>query len=225
MVLRAISTGTSVLVSMLYASGLFKAAPNATTAYATTGPPIPGIGGSQMQPNFGLSEAQFEDQAVCNWWTPDVGRDTEHTCGAGSLRMALSRGVHDALHRAERCARATGVRCILSTEVGLELPSVFVWDVQRSHMRALLIPQRDLAYEAVQTNVRIRVGHPLDTMAVAGDPYAAEFAVSKSVFVEYVDGRTGSVKMTREVFNESDAYCIQLLNESVSEQCLEELQQ
>jgi hypothetical protein len=224
MAFRIAGSASSIVASMVYALGFMR-----NDTVESTPPPLL-VGNPTSSVSFEWSTNDMfpkgslpKDRMACQWWSPDVGRDTTHDCSGGSLRAALGSGVADALRTADKCARAAGVHCILSAEVGLELPAVFIWDMKSDSMRAILAPRRQMQYESTQIKSRVRVGHPLDPSAVAGDVHAKEFVMSKSVQVEYVDGRSGSVKMVHATFNESDAYCVQLLDQSVSEECAADL--
>lgn len=192
-------------MSVLYASGILTGSNSTDTDGTATS-------------RFGAPSLSADAKYTCNWWTPDMGRNEDAECAAASLRRALGSDLQAAVEKASVCAQATGEPCILSHELNFPVPAAFLWDMASSKMRPFLLPQRDVQYEADVEKARVRVGDPLDSEVVASDPKASEYIFARKIKVSYIDA-AGSLQQINTFLNETDAYCIQLLNVSIPEDC------
>lgn len=234
------STLGSLALSLLYATGIVspeKGAPSVQpSAHAQSYHPMPGF----------ETNVKPDDAYACDWWSVDVERTYEESCSMGNLRLAMTSVLHESISKATRCAQATGETCILSHEVGLTLPAVFVWNHDSGTMKPLLYPKlifpnntydydeygqkrgdddpvkrrlkRQLGADHVAFS-RLRVHHPLDAEASTTDKDSEELIFREQVIADYMTVGHGIVTDTRQWFNGTDAYCLQLLSKSLPSEC------
>jgi hypothetical protein len=195
---RVASTAASAVFSILYASGLMKNGTNTT--------PI------DVTPLHKASE--------CEWYTPDMGILEELPCAAIDLRRATGAELYTALDKAERCARASGETCLLSHEVGLSVPAVFVYNASLAQMRAILVPSADRAYFDEQPKARVLVGDPLEATMQSGDIRAKDYIFAKSIKVKFLGAASGmGLRDEYTTLEDTEAYCVQLLNSTLNDAC------
>jgi len=195
---RVTSTVASAVVSILYAAGLMKNSTNTTTNDAVS----------------------INKASECEWYTPDMGILEELPCSAIDLRRATGAELYNALDKAERCARASGETCLLSHEVGFSVPAVFVYNASIAKMRAVLVPSAERPFLDVQPKARVLVGDPLEAIMQSGDVRTRDYIFSKSIKVKFL-GATSGIGLRDEytILEDSDAYCVQLLNNTLSDAC------
>ena len=117
-----------------------------------------------------------------------------------------------ATDRAVRCASKAQVECVLSSEIGFALPTVYVSD-QTSHAGMLSIIAPKISYMAEQVHVRVHV--PPDSLFES-----ATTVFNNSISVEYMNDNK---EMKSGVFKGKDAFCIQLLRSAFEAPCWKRL--
>jgi hypothetical protein len=155
----------------------------------------------------------------CAWWTADVGRETDTLCSAAALRRlmggdALSR----ALDRARTCAVRHGASCVLSHEVGFQVPAAMVWSSEAGRMRMFLLPRVQPTDDRGQDERRVAIATPPFDVPAAS-PHVV--AMNRTVMVDHVDVQTHAAM--REELRDDDAYCMQLLVLSVPKECSDDM--
>jgi len=194
---RVASTAASAVFSILYATGLMKNGTNTT--------PV---------------DAVVAQRSQCDWYTPDMGLLDELTCEAIDLRRATGSDLYGALDKAERCARETGETCVLSHEVGFTVPAVFVYNATLARMRTILVPNIDREHAALQNKSRVLVGDPLAEVMQSSDPHTREYVFAKSVHIKYLSNAGGhGFRDETDTIEDTEAYCVQLLNATLTDAC------
>lgn len=119
-----------------------------------------------------------------------------------------------AADRALRCAAAFGAECILSAEIGLGIPAIFLYNHKSAAMDVLMAPK--LLEQESEVSF-VRVAPP------SGDGITDTFtlAFNNTVRAEYLDGLTKQLKV--DVFTDQSAFCIQLLRISYEPECWRKL--
>ena len=205
--IRIASTAASAIFSILYASGLMK---NETA--------VSGMASENMG-SAGI-EGVRADLSACEWYSPEMGVLEDMTCEAIDLRRSTGSQLYSALDRAERCARASGETCILSHEVGFSVPSVFMYNASLARMRIMMVPHLDDEYASTQLKARVLVGDPLQETMHTNDHSTREMLFAKSIKVKYLEGAGASgIRDEHAVLEGYEAYCVQLLNYSLTEAC------
>lgn len=239
--LRLVCALVGASLAVLYVSGYANgravltprttdAPPNAharATAEATTSadPAAPGTPTAAQVPPAVQQETQSseEDEPACRWWTPETGRATDTLCSAFALRRLMgSDALARALVRAQQCAALHGTDCVLSHEVGLQVPAVMLWSTTASAMRMYLLPRTVPHPTGAGTDERrVAIARPPfdDDLARSRTPLVV--AMNRSVEVDHV----GTVSHVREseLLLDDDAYCMQMLQFTIPERCNEEL--
>jgi len=120
----------------------------------------------------------------------------------------------EALNRALSCAAHYETDCILSPEVGLSVPAAFVYD-ELEGLKMLVAPKLlDLPPEYTSMDKLIEIRDP-------DEKRRAQIEMRDVVNVEYLRG--GARRMTTEMFNDTSAYCIQLLRLAFDSTCWSEI--
>lgn len=206
--MRAAGSIGGVIASLLYGSGVLNSGETSTAGNrAALGAPTPGVHGPAA--------------SRCHWWVPEVGNETTQTCSGSALRLATGTALSEATALAGECMREGGLSCVLSHEVGFPIPAVFHWDASSSKVAALLNPIRDLAFEGTSPRLRVRVGHPLDDVALATDHEWTTMEFRKRVRVDaiHASAHASSLWPTTEEYDGELAMCLQLLNATVPDEC------
>lgn len=198
---RIAGTGTSAILSVLYATGILNN----------------GAPGNASSPNVSLVENTSTPTAEsirlgCDWWVPAYGRSDNERCIDVSMRLAMTSALEGATQLAFDCARVTGESCIFSYDVGFSIPAVFVWNASEGRMMTFITPQRDVAFEAMQPKAYVSVGDPLED----GVTFRETFQLRQRTRIEYV---AVGMRMHTAVLEGVDAYCIQMLNHTISTEC------
>ena len=152
-----------------------------------------------------------EPTPECDWFNGSVIY-TSPVCSHFALSRLASSATSLAIERATRCATAFDVDCVLSAEVGLSVPALFVYDHETVSMRMLLAPSI-LAVGGDQVRVRVN----------AQDASSAAFyqRFNTTLDVAYMPG--GRRAPVTETLNGSDAFCVQLLRSAYDRSCWEQL--
>ena len=162
---------------------------------------------------FAWFDAESEPVAApshCAWWN---GTDTHKPslCSHFALSRIVSSITARAEERALECATHYQTECVLSFEIGVEVPSCFVYDAATSEMRMLIAP-RVLASEG---EASVRVQDPSNPAQSRLESFA------RTVEVEYLPA--GSKRPVAEVFHNASAWCVQLLRAGIAPECWEGL--
>lgn len=118
--------------------------------------------------------------------------------------------------RAEQCAARFGVTCVLSHEVGVDVPGYYYYHGADSQNQLVILPQVSKANEYASDNL---LSHVLlvDPM----DPHASNARVLLNLYdrvkLNYLDASTHS--NVRRYASDKEAYCAQLLARSVPDEC------
>mgnify|MGYP001188463938 CR=1 FL=1 len=144
----------------------------------------------------------------CNFWNQSVIFSAE-MCSLFVVNRAAA-AHKSATQRAMKCLAAHGSECILSPEIGLAMPAVFVYDYVLDSMQMMIAP-KILPLESEQSHVRVS---PPDSDGIT---QTRTMVFNNSVSVEYLDGQTKQLR-SRILLNE-EAYCVQLLRQSFVPEC------
>jgi hypothetical protein len=152
----------------------------------------------------------------CTWWNPSVGNNTDTECAVHMLRRALTLdGLERALAQANRCAVRATEECILSHEVGLRVPGVFVWNASEARMRLFLMPRaRAVAEKAASRRVALL---PAGARASAHYEREATFVMTDVVGVTHFDAWRNTERT--DVLRDEAAYCVQLMFRTIPDAC------
>ena len=143
----------------------------------------------------------------CSFWNSSVFYTSE-VCSHFSLSRIATGVSSRAVERAVKCAAWYETDCVLSPEIGVSIPAAFVYDPEHSGLRMVVAPRLIPMESEVKT---VRVSDQTDkTNGVV-------YKFNESVRAEYLPG--GSRTPVTEVFNGTDAYCIQLLRAAFDEDC------
>ena len=115
--------------------------------------------------------------------------------------------------RALKCAARVGTECVLSSEVGLAVPVVFL--ARQGHadgMKVLIAPRRVAAKpeDSVANSKHVRVSVPTDTFG------SRTLLFNDTIRAEYL---TTDKRVTSEVFTGDDAFCVSLLRVAFEPDC------
>lgn len=150
-----------------------------------------------------------EDQLApdCEWWNGTHYYDLG-LCSHMSVTRMPATQAQKAVERATRCAVHGDTDCVLSGEIGLNLPAAFVYDEDQG-MRMVLAPKLLEIENAERKTVRLQ------------DPKAEHpnqlFDFQNVVRVEHLKAATRTME-TLELRG-NDAYCMQALRRSVVPTC------
>ena len=164
-----------------------------------------------------------DDEVVCRWWTPEMGRQTDTLCSAFALRRLMgSDALARSLERAKQCAILHGTDCVLSHEVELQVPAVMLWDSATSAMRMYLLPRVVPSPEGtLYEERRIAVVRPPFDDDVARSRTPLVVLMNRTVEVDHVS--TTSHARESEQLLDDNAYCMQMLKLTIPDRCNEEL--
>ena len=152
----------------------------------------------------------FENE--CNFFNFSSSIGNEF-CDAFSISRLPVSTIHTASNRALKCGAHANVECILSSEVGLMVPAVFVSDSTDSDgMRGIIAP-RIIKLDNNDDDddvAHVRVTSPSDSLATK------TLIFKKTIKVEFMDN-TKHLKV--ETFKDDAAFCLQLLRVAFSRDC------
>lgn len=201
--IRVASTSLSALLAYLYVGGHVQ---NDTLAAE--------YGFATIDARTGSACAHCDDE--CVWWEASAGNDTPVDCVGSNLRRALGSDViARALDRASRCASRSGEACVLSHEVGFPLPAAFVWNASEHGLQPILLPR----LRRIEGARAIRISHVTPELAMAPGGRESMLTFDQHIGVEHYDLRSRGL-VQAELHDEA-AYCLQLLQRSVPDACME----
>lgn len=120
----------------------------------------------------------------------------------------------EARNRALTCAAHFGTDCILSPEVGLSVPAAFVYD-QDDGLRMVIAPKLVDIPEDLESEDRL-----IELRDPDGKRHT-QMDMKNVVRVEYLQG--GARRMSVDTFNDTSAYCVQLLRVAFDSSCWKEI--
>lgn len=143
----------------------------------------------------------------CTWYNGTHRLDAS-ACTLFTISRSPTSIFQTATERAARCAFKAETECVLSTEIGLSVPTAFVVDqTTESGMVAIIAPkivtQEDEKY--------VRVSVPPDSIFEV-----SVTTMNHSIVVEYMDGFKHMKKMQ---LTGSKAFCVQLLRRAYDSTC------
>lgn len=160
----------------------------------------------------------------CSWHDFSSPPREDIVCRSGVSARMHATVVGHAFDRALKCsARYGGAECVLASEVGLLIPGFFVFDGMQApvaDMTMVLVPRVLGPVVSSGDRRRIRVYDMLDRVP------PVDRVFNRSLVVQYITGTRaslGSLSMvTSELYN-SSAYCMQLLQATLTEECVQQL--
>ena len=188
MIERVMSTAVSGLFALLYAGGFVTNSENTTVA------PVHAI---------------RDDGAGCDWYHVNVNTNTMVSCDSFSMRRGMStQYIRDFRDRAMRCASLHGVSCILSHEVGIDIPAYFF--VEHPSDAIVVFPQvrKVASFDQTVPVMHVNPNEPGERVVVD---------LFERVRVEYLDQSHTNIDRTVE---DKEAFCAQMLARSVPRECL-----
>lgn len=156
---------------------------------------------------------------ACEWWD-GVDASGEAVCSSMALFRLTRASVDAAAQRAALCARVTGESCILSHEVGLEVPGVFLYGGGEagSGMRLLITPARAPSPESANASKGTLDPAKRVRVSLHGQEWESrEYVMEPRLAIEYYDFNGRAMRI--ETLEANDAFCVQLLARSVQEDC------
>lgn len=187
--------------------------------------------GAAAGPSFDIGDE-------CHFWEPTRGRFADADCEYRLIGPRYGRPVDHryAIERAQRCALRSGDSCIMSHEIDLDVPSALVWDKEQSSMRLLAFPRILEAHGERRVVIRRSVDELAATKQSGndasdettltssseiprGDPLIT-YTLNRTIHVEHTDMSTG--RFVREILEDDDAFCVQLLYRSMPIGCFDE---
>lgn len=160
-----------------------------------------------------LTEWSEDGEPQCNFYNGTY-QYTGALCSHFALARMSQATQSEALSRALACASTFETDCVLSPEIGLSVPAAFVYD-ESEGLKMVIAPKiASLPADAESTEDLVELRDPTDHKL-------AQLTMQSTISVEYLRG--GQRRMTREVFNDTAAYCVQLLRIAVDDACWREI--
>ena len=147
----------------------------------------------------------------CDWWNGTYYYEFD-LCNHMSVTRLPAATAQKAIERATRCAAHGTTDCVLSGEIGLNLPAAFVYDLT-SGMRMVLAPKLLPVDEAETMTVRLQDPE--------GEHPNQLFEFQNVVRAEYL--KAASRTMETVELKGNDAYCVQALRRAVVPTCWQSL--
>ena len=142
----------------------------------------------------------------CQWWN-GTGTYEPSLCSHFALSRMVSSITTRAEERALQCATYYDTECVLSFEIGVEVPSCFVYDATTSQMRMLIAPRVLVA----EGEASVRVQDPSEPSRSRLESFA------RTVEVEYMPAN--SKRPASEVLHNASAWCVQMLRAGIAPAC------
>jgi hypothetical protein len=202
-----LASGAGALVTVVATSSWLGGAPPPAPP-----PVVPATRGGAIFDHWAMDdESIFSENIVvepnCSFWNSSVVYTSE-LCSHFSLSRIATGMTSRAVDRAVKCAAWHETDCVISPEVGVSIPAAFVYDPEHSGLRMVVAPRLIQMDSEVKT---IRVADQTGNT----NGFMREF--NQTVKAEYLPG--GSRTPVTEVFNGTDAYCIQMLRAAFDEDC------
>lgn len=143
----------------------------------------------------------------CTFWNNSVVYTSE-LCSHFSLSRIATGMTNRAVDRAVKCAAWYETDCVISPEIGVSIPAAFVYDPEHSGLRMVVAP-RLIPFDSEVRTVRVA------DQSGTTNGFIRQFNLT--IKAEYLPG--GSRTPVTEVFNGSDAYCIQTLRAAFDDEC------
>lgn len=164
------------------------------------------------------------DENGCDWWHMNSGRRTHMMCNSYSFARTKTFSMSKLAAAAQKCSgiQGTVVECVLTHEVGSTVPGFFVHDTncQAGHMRPYIYPSRT---DVLDTSA-VSIKGMMQTVKI-NDPRRKDdsdiVTMQKEVSVSHLQNLNGQLQITYEVLNGTAAQCMQLLEMSIEEGCLD----
>ncbi len=148
-------------------------------------------------------------QPKCDFYNASF-RYESGLCSHFSIARMSTTVQGEALSRAMDCATAHETDCVLSPEVGLSVPAVFVYS-EVSGLQMLIAPKLlPLADDPRPAPMEVQ-------LPSSGRRTGMQLLLNSSVNVEYLEGGTREIKQS--LFFDSAAHCVQLLRLAFSDEC------
>ena len=154
-------------------------------------------------------DSPVDSAPECRFWNRSVVYEST-LCS----HLAVSRPSSSpsrALQRALSCAAVFETECVLSPEIGLSVPALFVNSHASADMIHMIAPKILEREEAVYVKIA----------APDGASTTETRSMSRRVRVEYLDGKTRRMKI--ESVTDETAFCVQLLRSAFSEACWQKI--
>jgi len=147
----------------------------------------------------------------CNFFNFSTQYTADY-CDAFTISRMQSGTVRVASDRALRCAAKSQTECILSPEIGLAIPAVFLGaPAEPSGIRVFIAPRVvSLPMETTVLQRHVRVSTPSDTFITR------TIAMNDTVKIEYM---TVSKTLKSEIVSGEDAFCVNLLRVAYESAC------
>ena len=149
----------------------------------------------------------------CNWTSRRLMEDFDG-CSKLAIRHYSDSDAKMDLASASFCAVEYGMDCVIGTEIGVQIPSAFVYSPSEG-MRMIMAPTLlNQTTSAIRTK-NIKVSNPSD----AGENEV--FVFSEEIHVEFLGA--GTKLLHSEVLKGAPAYCVQFLRSIVPAECWERI--
>lgn len=141
---------------------------------------------------------------------------TSEFCDTFTISRMQSSTIATATSRALKCAAKYGAECVLSSEIGLAVPAVFLARQGQAEMKVLIAPRRvpTPLGEPIASLKHVRVSVPTDTFG------STTLVFNDSLRVEYL---TYDKRVTTEKFSGEEAFCVSLLRVAFENECWDKL--
>lgn len=146
-----------------------------------------------------------EPEPSCRWWDGN-GVYVSKTCNLFSVARIAGQVEAVATERALKCGAKHDTDCILAPEIGIGLPTAFLYDDSEGMLRMFTAPR--VLGGADPRDVRVHD---------ASENYLQTMEFNHSLTVEYLEG-SSRVPVTAQL-NGTMAYCVQLLRASFHTDC------
>jgi hypothetical protein len=141
----------------------------------------------------------------CRWWKNE-GKYVTKTCHLFSVSRLASQVEATAMDRALRCAAKFDTDCILGPEIGVGLPTVFIYDDAQGGLRMITAPRILGGNDLRDVRILSADGTNVDTQTF-----------NHTLRVEFLEG--SSRAPISEQFNGSMSYCVQFLRFAFHRDC------
>lgn len=168
--------------------------------------------GTMFAPWASEDESRDAEQPPdCKWWNGTYYYDLD-LCSHMSVTRMPAHYAQRAVERATRCAVHGATDCVLSGEIGFNIPAAFVWD--EGHGMRMIVAPKLLEAENVQRKT-VRLQDP------NGEHPNQLFEFKSVVRAEYL--RAAGRTMETIELRGNDAYCLQTLRRAVVPTCWDAL--